>query len=255
MLEGIDVSNNNGEIDWSRVYSIGSPSGKDFAFIKSSEGPDRNGDWFTDSYFFDNITSARRFNLEVGAYHFCRPSGATGAQEANYALDAIGEFRVGEFFAFDLEDARIDPNADLLAYALNFKRTFQSQAGFLPVLYSNQDYMQRHNLTGNTSEHQELAQCGLWIASWGLDSPPTPPAPWDSLAFWQYSATGSVPGVRGDCDLDRFFGDREQLRKYGKLEVEETPATTLTLALAHIREARELLNLAEDLILKGGGGT
>ena len=30
--------------------------------------------------------------------------------------------------------------------------------------------------------------------------------PWSSWEFWQYSSTGSVPGISGNVDLDVFDG-------------------------------------------------
>ena len=33
------------------------------------------------------------------------------------------------------------------------------------------------------------------------------PSPWTTWTFWQYSATGTVPGISGAMDLDRFDGD------------------------------------------------
>ena len=45
----------------------------------------------------------------------------------------------------------------------------------------------------------------LWIAQYSGSSP-TLPAEWSTWTFWQYSATGSVPGISGPTDLDRFNG-------------------------------------------------
>jgi GH25 family lysozyme M1 (1,4-beta-N-acetylmuramidase) len=57
--------------------------------------------------------------------------------------------------------------------------------------------------------------CALWIANYGVSSPSIP-APWASsgYAFWQYSSTGSVPGITGNCDLDTFNGSMTSLLKF-----------------------------------------
>ena len=41
----------------------------------------------------------------------------------------------------------------------------------------------------------------LWVANWGVSSPAPPPI-WKSWTFWQYSASGSVPGINGSPGVD-----------------------------------------------------
>jgi GH25 family lysozyme M1 (1,4-beta-N-acetylmuramidase) len=50
----------------------------------------------------------------------------------------------------------------------------------------------------------------LWIASYTQS--PRIPAAWPSgWSFWQYSSTGSVPGISGNVDTDYFQGTRDAL--------------------------------------------
>jgi GH25 family lysozyme M1 (1,4-beta-N-acetylmuramidase) len=47
----------------------------------------------------------------------------------------------------------------------------------------------------------------LWIAHWTTADAPTVPAnDWGGYGwtFWQYTSSGSVPGIDGRVDLDRF---------------------------------------------------
>ncbi|HZU06656.1 MAG TPA: GH25 family lysozyme, partial [Chloroflexota bacterium] len=95
-IDGIDVSNNNGTIDWGKVAA----GGKEFAVIKATEGLN-----FTDQDFDYNWREARAHGLVRGAYHFARPSEGTGRQEALYFLSRVVEvIEVGDFLALDLED-------------------------------------------------------------------------------------------------------------------------------------------------------
>jgi len=41
----------------------------------------------------------------------------------------------------------------------------------------------------------------LWVASWDVPAP-TLPAGWTTWALWQFTSTGTVPGITGDVDLD-----------------------------------------------------
>ena len=49
----------------------------------------------------------------------------------------------------------------------------------------------------------------LWIAHWTTASQPAVPAGgWaaNSWSFWQYSSSGTVPGITGAVNIDRFNG-------------------------------------------------
>jgi hypothetical protein len=50
----------------------------------------------------------------------------------------------------------------------------------------------------------------LWHSSY-TQSPGPMYGGWNALAFWQHTSTGSCPGVSGNCDLNRFYGDRNDL--------------------------------------------
>jgi GH25 family lysozyme M1 (1,4-beta-N-acetylmuramidase) len=55
----------------------------------------------------------------------------------------------------------------------------------------------------------------LWIAHWTTAGQPTlPAAGWGAAGwtFWQYTSSGTVPGMAGSVDLDRYNGT--DLRPY-----------------------------------------
>ena len=58
---GIDVSNHQGQIDWSRVAAddVG------YAYVKATEGKT-----FVDAYYARNVAAAEKAGVHVGAYHF-----------------------------------------------------------------------------------------------------------------------------------------------------------------------------------------
>jgi hypothetical protein len=98
--EGIDVSNNNGRIDWDAVAGAGIT----FAIAKITEGT-----WFRDGYFAENWAEMKRLGIYRGAYHFARPSVRSAEQEADYFLDAFEllgcAIETGDLLALDLEDS------------------------------------------------------------------------------------------------------------------------------------------------------
>jgi GH25 family lysozyme M1 (1,4-beta-N-acetylmuramidase) len=59
---------------------------------------------------------------------------------------------------------------------------------------------------GNTSWFADNGYDVLWVAHWGVGSPSVPGNNWGgkSWTFWQYSDSGTVPGISGRVDLDRY---------------------------------------------------
>ncbi len=117
------------------------------------------------------------------------------------AVGNAGGIWNGECYALDIEDTRVPANADLFAYCLDYLTTIQRPIGIRPYLYSGDWYMAPHNLEG----HPELGAFPLWYASY-QPTQPNPPAGWDKIAIWQYSATAMVNGIRGLVDLDVLNG-------------------------------------------------
>ena len=54
----------------------------------------------------------------------------------------------------------------------------------------------------------------LWVANWEVSCPDTP-TPWTAWQFWQYADNGTVPGITGAVDLDKFNGSLAQLGEPG----------------------------------------
>ncbi len=61
---------------------------------------------------------------------------------------------------------------------------------------------------GDTTMFADQGYSVLWIAHWGTSSPTLPAANWGGhgWTFWQYTSTGSVAGISGNVDLDRYNG-------------------------------------------------
>lgn len=205
---GIDVSNNNGAIDWGQVAA----SGVQFAIAKVSEGL-----YFRDGWFAENFAACKTYNLGRGCYHYGVPSESGPEDEARYFLDAIGllygELETGDVLALDLED----PAAwgDLSEWTLRWVQYVEQAVGYKPMVYTSPSYANAHGLYNQPA----LGHYGLWLASWGVPTPPPAPAPWRLVAIHQIGVApaGTQPGVAGQCDTDRFNGSSvEQFKLYGK---------------------------------------
>ena len=196
---GIDVSYHQGAIDWVRVAG----AGKRFAFIRASAGT-----LTADSAYATNIEGARAAGLAAGSYHFANPdSGSNDAlNEARWFLQkaAIGS---GDLVpVLDLEVSNGLGAAALTSWARTWLSEVESATGVRPLIYTTPNFW-----SSSLANTDWFAQNGyrVWVAHWTTASQPTVPAAnWGGhgWTFWQHSSTGSVPGISGSVDLDRFNG-------------------------------------------------
>lgn len=214
-LKGIDVSRWQGFITWSLVRQH-----VDFAIIKIC-GSD-------DGFYFDgqsvrNVLEARSAGLPIGFYAYI--GGVSSVEsEVNHiknAISSIGGLREGEFIALDWEEERPDP----VAYICGIAKGLIDFGFPNPIIYTNLNRVKVHDWTPVVS-----LGCGLWVAAWGNNDaiPADNEVPgsdeWPFWAFWQYSSTGSVPGIAGRVDLDVFEGDLAAFKKYGSSRNVAVPA-------------------------------
>ena len=57
------------------------------------------------------------------------------------------------------------------------------------------------NFLNNQLNMDELSEYPVWVAHYGVDKPTYRGA----YEIWQYTSSGSVPGIYGDVDLDYFY--------------------------------------------------
>jgi lysozyme len=181
MYLGIDVSNNQGHIDWPMVAQ----SLVSHVAMKTSEGTS-----FHDDYYHANIQACQTFGLGTMAYHFGRPSRNSGHLEAEFFLSLARHSPEPNRYCLDLEDDELAPDADLAAYTLDFLQTVEGATGKIPTLYTSHGYARDHKL------HLEpgLARFSLWIASWQT-LPPMSFDPFSGWDGWQFTDAGYTPGV------------------------------------------------------------
>ena len=201
-FEGIDVSHWQGTIDWTRVAG----AGKRFAFLKASETTT-----YVDPTYATNRAQAMAAGLKVGAYHFARPDTGVGdaVAEADHFVDTAAPASGDLLPVLDLEVSGGLTDAQLQAWVQAFMDRVYSRTGVKGAIYTSPSFWS--NYVGNT---QALAAGGyktLWVAHWTTGSAPTVPAGnWggNGWTFWQYTSSGTVAGVPGSVDLDRYrFSD------------------------------------------------
>ncbi len=220
---GLDVSNWNGAINWSKVAG----AGYSFAFGKATEGTT-----FTDKTYTTNRNGSESAGLVFGAYHFARPGGKSmsaavkGAiTQANHFL-AVAAPQPGELPpVLDLETTGKLSKARLLTWTLAWLQQIYARTGVEPFLYTSPNFW-KENLGDSTAAAE--AGTELWIAHWTSASQPTVPAQnWSGSGwtFWQWTNCASVPGIKHCTDGDRMNGTN-----LASVAIEPYPAGTPVLS-------------------------
>lgn len=142
--------------------------------------------------------------LTLALYYFLNAN-EDPTQAAHAALAKAGSTqRAYMFLALDLETG----SGDQTDRALTFLRVIKA-AGVTAWFYSGGWYITPHIRHDNA----EIATYPLWDAAY-TGAEPGPPPPWTSIAMWQFTSSGSVPGISGNVDMDRLFvtlGANQQL--------------------------------------------
>jgi len=198
-LEGIDVSHWQGTIDWTKV----SGAGMRFAMIKATDGTA-----FVDPNYATNHAQAKAAGLHTTAYHFAQPDATVGdaITEADH-LVAVASLGDGDMIpALDLETTGGLGATALQSWVASWLDEVTARIGVRPMIYTSPNFWKTY--MGDTRSFADAGYTTLWIAHWGVASPTIPAQNWGGhgWTFWQYSDCGSVPGVSGCVDLDRYNG-------------------------------------------------
>jgi lysozyme len=203
MLSGIDISTDQGDIDWSALKASGQV---DFVFAKATEGIT-----YSDDRFAQYHDGAKAHGIPFGAYHFIRFNDDPTAM-AQHFLSTI-EGRHGDLVPMvDVEET--DGNSlermksVLAAFNIEVEKTLNGKKVLLYTYYSfwNQDKDDNGRQIGMAGV-DDFSGHPLWIAAYNNDSNPPVPNGFKSALMWQHSSTGSVSGISGNVDLDRLYGD------------------------------------------------
>ncbi len=235
ILEGIDISGNNGNIDAQRVVGEG---GKSFVVIKCTEGVN-----WVDPHYDSNL---KRFQLAkipcITIYHYLRlrqgrpqdsdvqiaqffdkyrllqDASQTECPRAWCDIELNENFQAELLHAFNTHDviaiAKMQNDwRDCISKALD-KWNDLSQLSGLKQLAIYTDDGEWASLGGY--KITEANAYPLVLANTNGSTHPKIPTPWKDKYIHQYAADittiGTCPGVFGHCDLDRFVGTIDELR-------------------------------------------
>jgi GH25 family lysozyme M1 (1,4-beta-N-acetylmuramidase) len=196
--EGIDVSHWQETIDWAKVKV----AGKRFAYMKATESTD-----FVDNKYATNRAQAKAQGIKVGAYHFAQPSTTSGdaVAEANWFIKNAGPVSGELLPVLDLEVTNGLTDAQLATWTKAFMDRVYTLTGVKGAIYVSPSFWS--NNVGNSTSLATAGYKVLWIAHWTTGPAPTTPANnWggNGWTFWQYTSSGTVSGIGGRVDLNRY---------------------------------------------------
>ena len=198
-LEGIDVSHWQGTIDWTKVAA----SGKAFAIIKATDSYD-----YTDPMYATNHAQAKAAGMWTGAYHFARPDATAGdaVREADKFVSVVNLGAKDLIPALDLEVTGGLTTTPLQNWVAAWLTEVTARTGVKPMIYTSPAFWQKY--MGDSSALADAGYKTLWVAHWNVTTPWVPANNWGGhgWTFWQYSNCGTVPGISGCVDLDRYNG-------------------------------------------------
>lgn len=198
LLQGVDVSSFQGSIDWQQVKD----SGIDFAVVRAgSRAYGTDGEIIEDKNFLSNVCGAASANLKVGAYFFSQAiTEQEAVEEADYVVSLLAGTELDLPIYFDWEriqdaSARTDSldGEKMTACAKAFCERIEEcgyEAGI--YLYLESAY--------NGYTLSELTDYDFWCAQ-----PGAYPYFYYAHSIWQYSFSGTVPGISAQTDMNVMY--------------------------------------------------
>ncbi|QNK41811.1 glycoside hydrolase family 25 protein [Caproicibacter fermentans] len=223
---GIDVSSNNGTVDWAAAKA----AGLNYAILRCGYGDDIQSQ--DDGQFGRNVSECERLGIPWGAYlySYAMTVGEVPS-EIQHTLRLLKGKRPSYPIYFDMEDADgykarhggIPPKQTITDIIKAYCKGMEA-AGYFAGWYSNKDWR------ANRLFPDQLVQWTFWYARPGVSKPEFDVPMWQD----QIGETGGHwPGVKGNapktCDTDICYTDFPSIIKnaglngWGKAAAVQTP--------------------------------
>ena len=199
IINGIDVSKYQKDINWSAVKA----AGIDFAFVRVGYRGASSGTLNTDPYYVQNLKNAVAAGVRVGVYIYSQAVTTDEAvEEANYVLSLIAGYDVTMPVVIDFE---YDAYHTGRLYKANLSRQTATdicnafcakveENGYTGMVYANKGMLKD---SMNASGIPYL----IWLANYTSQTTYN-----GNYTCWQYTSKGTVNGISGDVDCNFWYG-------------------------------------------------
>lgn len=199
MYKGIDVSDNQGVINWVKVKEAGCQ----FAILRSVR---RSGK--ADYQFAANVAGCITNGIPIAVYKYMYALTPTqAAEEARQVVALLRSYGLTCPVFIDVEDKSLRTlNKDVLTGLIQSAANVIIGAGYDFGIYTGKSFYEERVFDTAAFD------CPFWIARYPssgyyalADNPPADkykPTPSQPLVAWQYTSKGRVDGITGPVDLN-----------------------------------------------------
>lgn len=193
---GVDVSAFQRDIDWQQVKD----SGIRFAMLRLGYRGYESGKLVEDEYIQKNLEKTKEVGMPIGAYFFSQALTIKEVdEEIDFMLKVLGDYELHMPIVLDWEiptaDARTAKmDARTLTALQEYFCETMAEKGYTPMVYFN--WHQSNTLL----YLNELEAYPFWLALYSNRM--TYPY---HVEMWQYTASGKVPGISGDVDINVYM--------------------------------------------------
>lgn len=197
-IQGLDVARYQGDIDFAAARAAGTR----FVFIKATEGGD-----YLDPMFQKHWQRARAAGVAPGAYHFvywCR----SAQEQVDWFIQNVPNDPFALPPVLDLEwnnhsqSCRNQPEPEeAFAMAMVMLDAMERHYGKMPIIYTDINF-HRDVLAGRNLQNT------MWLRS--VAAEPHHRYHNERWTFWQWTQTGTMPGVRTEVDRNSFYGSEDE---------------------------------------------
>lgn len=194
-IKGIDVSEFQGQINWDKVKS----DGVKFAILRVGFGMDVTSQ--DDKYIERNIEECERLNIPYGVYLFSYANTVDKAKsEAEHTLRLIKGHTLAMGVWYDIEDNKTSGSVskETLTNIINTYCNTIKNAGYNVGIYASLNWL------NNKIEASVQDKWSVWVAQYYTECQYK-----KDYIIWQYSSSGKVDGISGNCDMNYFYGELE----------------------------------------------
>ncbi len=193
---GCDLSYHNKNVNFDELAA----SGCEFVMLRCGYRGYSEGGMVKDEKFDRFASEAQRVGLKIGVYFFTQAlTPEEAVEEAEFTLKLIEDYDISYPVAFDTEyidDEKARTNVTEISDELRSEICTAfceriAQDGYYPMIYASENWFRRY------LEVESLRKYDFWAPQYLEEN--------DFLydfTIWQYTDKGSIPGVKGDVDLD-----------------------------------------------------
>lgn len=183
-MKGIDISNNNGSINFNGVKN----SGVECVYIKATEGTT-----FQDSYKSAFYGGAKTIGVKVGFYHFLVGTSTPETQAENF-FNQIKDYENDLVPMLDVEVNFNNLNDYIARFIARFNQLTDMEIGIYTYTSFLNEYI----------DVTRFKDFKLWEANYNNNPWNLPSNDFVNRIGHQYTEKGTIQGVNGVCDVNEF---------------------------------------------------